>query len=663
MPASFFADVGVQDAVMVVTVFDPSEAAAMQRSSSSGTGTSASPPLEVKAAMNINVASLAGDRISVNGLQEPISIAMPVNASDGMECAYWDEQQLVWSTEGMLPAGSSADGLLVCKTTHLSLFGAIIRGFISSFECSQVGLLNAEAISRIFEGDWWLSTGAIMLWILVAVELGGIALGFSLDIGRRRQGKCHDEFFLMPASDSGEEDPPEVEDNSKNEKGEGAEKEDQEQDEGEQAKRGAIAAVGCCLISACCCIIAWARESSALRDALDDILGNYIQNFSEIRDTLESLWEGLGCCGDVTGVEEGTCTFLVVNRMMKTLVLSNARRQASASLLVADDDLAFVLEDEDVNDVLVSRKEYNRSPTDSSPAAIVAVAPGQAEMLEADASAVGSQAPGGDAQILVRQRSNKAVGREAVWGKLHDRANEHVQRHMLETGSWRSLHCAVFRLFLVQNPFGAAMVYSAFMPSSLRFFLFSLEQIGALMLGTVFFSSTGGVQGRRQRANCGGSDVQLGEQMGRLAAIGLASLFIAGIPVSILGSLHQRSIKRVPYEGSEAWQKQLRAWRIQDRIIWCMGSLYAGFSLFFMCLFLSNVSDQDSLNWAISSLIALGQCIILVPLCMSLFVPLFAAVTLRIVSCMAKQPKEELIRQRHLEHMSSGNAMLPIVSI
>jgi len=53
----------------------------------------------------------------------------------------------VWRT----PA---AAGQLVCASSHLTLFGGIVKGFIAAFECSQASLLSSEGISQIVQTDW-----------------------------------------------------------------------------------------------------------------------------------------------------------------------------------------------------------------------------------------------------------------------------------------------------------------------------------------------------------------------------------------------------------------------------------------------------------------------------------------------------------------------------
>jgi len=187
------------------------------------------------------------------------------------------------------------------------------------------------------------------------------------------------------------------------------------------------------------------------------------------------------------------------------------------------------------------------------------------------------------------------------------------------------------------------------------------DVMGALMLGSVFFQASGSVTGKRSRGNCTSNNPQ--EQLGRLLAIGVGSILLSGIPGVFLGSMHTRSFKKFEYEGCPEWDRQLRSWRIQDRMIWFFGLLYTGFCVFFIMVFLANISPADHHGWAISGIVSVVEDTIVIPFCVALFVPVLATLTLHFVSCAKKVEKQELIRQRRQQIHEEGILTLPVVSV
>eukprot|EP00971_Amphidinium_carterae_P083125 1644696-Amphidinium_carterae.1 len=92
---------------------------------------------QIKASVNVNLFDSLDGVYSVENLETPILIGFHVAGDGGnVECAYWDTMLASWSTHGVSVAASTNTSL-VCATTHLSLFGAIVRGFTAAFECSQ----------------------------------------------------------------------------------------------------------------------------------------------------------------------------------------------------------------------------------------------------------------------------------------------------------------------------------------------------------------------------------------------------------------------------------------------------------------------------------------------------------------------------------------------
>jgi hypothetical protein len=206
--------------------------------------------------------------------------------------------------------------------------------------------------------------------------------------------------------------------------------------------------------------------------------------------------------------------------------------------------------------------------------------------------------------------------------------------------------CAVpifmVRYVLIEGPLGCGCCRSIFTSSSIRALLFTVEQLGGIFAVTLFFSATGGAQAKRQaRMDC--ESANLAETLGRLIAIATASVFIGGIPGSIFGSLQTRGPKVC--NTPEERERQLKIWRNQDRLIWVLGLLYCLFCVNLVVLFYANVSTDNIMEWIITTLMALAQDHVVMPLLLVLF---SSGLTMLFVAIVAKckgLKRFELVKQ------------------
>jgi hypothetical protein len=203
----------------------------------------------------------------------------------------------------------------------------------------------------------------------------------------------------------------------------------------------------------------------------------------------------------------------------------------------------------------------------------------------------------------------------------------------------------VWHCFWSQGPIGQVLVQSILMSSKMRCFFLLLDCLGTVLLVTVFFTTSGdGAQSRRSAKECSSSSDPW-QSIGRIIAIALVSSVLAGMPLSILGSLHQREFKHFRFEGCPEWQAQLRAWRVQDRMIWVLGSAYGLFALHFIVLFFANVNADDQLEWIISNIVSLCEDFIVLPLLLSLVFPVLAFIFLALLSRCYKVKKAEMLKR------------------
>lgn len=104
---------------------------------------------------------------AIGDLASPIHFTIPAELAGPADptCAYLDEERQEWSTVGVSLINVTNTSLL-CSTTHLSLFGGIMRSIEQALLCS-----NAAAIFSI-EG---LRSLTSRLWIF---EWPGFAQGW-----------------------------------------------------------------------------------------------------------------------------------------------------------------------------------------------------------------------------------------------------------------------------------------------------------------------------------------------------------------------------------------------------------------------------------------------------------------------------------------------------
>ncbi|CAE7902791.1 HERC2, partial [Symbiodinium necroappetens] len=83
--------------------------------------------LQSEIIISVNLRDSDGESLNLDKLEEPIELIfdIAVNTSDSMRCAFWDEEELRWSSEGVITASSSHPDQVRCLTTHLSIFGVV----------------------------------------------------------------------------------------------------------------------------------------------------------------------------------------------------------------------------------------------------------------------------------------------------------------------------------------------------------------------------------------------------------------------------------------------------------------------------------------------------------------------------------------------------------
>jgi hypothetical protein len=200
-----------------------------------------------------------------------------------------------------------------------------------------------------------------------------------------------------------------------------------------------------------------------------------------------------------------------------------------------------------------------------------------------------------------------------------------------------------------------------------------MDLLGSLMLATVFCSASGGALSKKSPKGCetsceitpgaggegegtdDGSDMDqetcIYMYFGRLIAIGMVSGLVAGIPISVTNNLHQRELVHVPYEGSPEWHKQLRNWRLRDRIVGIIGIAYCLFAVNYICLFFANVAEADQSDWMLSAGIGFFQDFIILPWALAFAFTSIALLLLGCTSCRYGLQRAHLTQHGNLDHI------------
>lgn len=121
---------------------------------------------------------------AMKDLVEPIQLTLVSDGSQPATCAYLDEQTKKWSTEGVSLV-SVQNGTIICATSHLSIFGAILKSAFAALACSNAAAIFSEKGLRSLGSRLWIfEWSAILNWIT-------LLLGASLMARARKADRKH----------------------------------------------------------------------------------------------------------------------------------------------------------------------------------------------------------------------------------------------------------------------------------------------------------------------------------------------------------------------------------------------------------------------------------------------------------------------------------------
>ena len=124
-----------------------------------------------------------GQRIPMPSLVQPIEIRLP-GANEEAQCAFWDEETAAWSSTGLLRLAYK-DGELICQTSHLTVFGAVLDVLLRVIRCSTASqVLSAEGFANFGKGTWTGRSPTVIAFIAVFVFVLLLLYALRLDAKR-----------------------------------------------------------------------------------------------------------------------------------------------------------------------------------------------------------------------------------------------------------------------------------------------------------------------------------------------------------------------------------------------------------------------------------------------------------------------------------------------
>eukprot|EP00931_Biecheleriopsis_adriatica_P090173 TRINITY_DN6419_c0_g1_i3.p1 TRINITY_DN6419_c0_g1~~TRINITY_DN6419_c0_g1_i3.p1 ORF type:complete len:1340 (+),score=153.07 TRINITY_DN6419_c0_g1_i3:106-4125(+) len=587
LPSSLVEGLG-SSVIVLITAFDDTWTPNATAENQPDKGGSQENQALVKGLVSIKVALPDSTVTKIEGLENPIIVDLPANATDGVECAFWDDSLNAWSSAGLVKVGGTPQSPLKCASSHLTIFAAIWRGVEKTIvQCSQASLLSEEGFKTILENNWYSNSAIFLLWSFLFITLLLLVVALCLERRRRRKGFRDDGLFFMifalPAASDFEI----------------AEEADEASDF--DAIQEAVPA-GCC--TRCCASICYCMRKIAqcIWFVLDPLLQEIVGSLGDLHSAAVDLISGVRelFIHDGEGLTVKGC-FALLSAGLARSVLSSVHLQTATMLHMRADDVMYFTS-------LVSDVEGNRK--------IAPVCASTAERLKEGASV-----------------SGRHLERIAFLRDLKQSLHSARRDVFAQSGFCRYLPKSLWRMFVSKNPWLSALQYSVFRSSTMEVMLLIVLIVGDSAVSAFFHSPSGTVSKRSRGVVQADCNIQgWWEESGRILIISAAAAFCATMPCIFLGRFHKRKFIDYRDESSWSWRWQRWRWRTGDLQLWIIGLMYSLFSCTYCLVFLVNVSEKDQMAWMISVLLTFGLQVLIVPLFVALVLLILTFIGLRLKS-------------------------------
>eukprot|EP00930_Biecheleria_cincta_P045143 TRINITY_DN3111_c0_g1_i1.p1 TRINITY_DN3111_c0_g1~~TRINITY_DN3111_c0_g1_i1.p1 ORF type:complete len:1416 (+),score=225.02 TRINITY_DN3111_c0_g1_i1:104-4351(+) len=571
---------------------------------------------DVRGMVSVNLFSSGGDRLKVDGLEDEIVIRLTVNATEGATCAYWDVNQSRWSSEGLRQL-SIPGSLLVCGTSHLTLFGAMWKGFSRAMECSQGHLFSEMGFRELVKGTWYQHAAIVVVWCMLSFLLLMFLVAWYLDRKRAEDGVWDDSVFIVLTASIAE---PTIETLS-------------------QATEELSRAGRC-----------WASFKAFMSEyvwpVLDpmwqEIVGNLGDAYSLLVDFLGGLRDLL--LEEPEDVEGGSndeedkprCRSLcscrcrwccklclgwraLLSAAMSKILLTVVKLRASTRLMISVADVQLLCDKpalETVKSGSLSLKGHVAVAAESN--------------LSKDKPTMDRDAERRDKSEFALTSTKSTRRREEILSRKEYLLHSTLPNVLTECRSCRSLAKTFWQIFVAKNPWLSVLHCSISQPAVLSVLLSASLWLGDMAIIALFFStdSSSSVSKRSNRNSACQHDGFF-ESFGALLAVSVWSCLASMVPCWILGTLHRRSFVEFDEGDSAAHDRQLRIWRRRDGVLFVVGTLYCGTCLLFVMTFHAHVTEADGIKWLYSVIFSVGSEFLVVPLVIALFLGTSAHIAAR----------------------------------
>eukprot|EP00931_Biecheleriopsis_adriatica_P086805 TRINITY_DN6138_c0_g1_i2.p1 TRINITY_DN6138_c0_g1~~TRINITY_DN6138_c0_g1_i2.p1 ORF type:complete len:1360 (+),score=174.02 TRINITY_DN6138_c0_g1_i2:80-4159(+) len=612
VPSSLVEELG-GSVVVVIAAFEPEHPERLSKKGTEVLGGDAQAPRQdiVSGLVSIKIALPNASVTRVQGLEKPIVLSLPVNASEGAECAFFDEVNNRWSSEGLQKVGGSPTSPLLCATTHLTLFAAIWRGVTKALDCSQAELFSEEALRAVIENDWYMETGACMMWGMMIFMCFMLLAAHCLERRRKWRGFRDDKlFFVLVIPDVVEQ----------------------------EVLGGSIGEVTEEIVNSCCyrcCISIYrlVRECAAwvwsfldplwqeIVGGLSDVGASVVELIQAARDLLLESHMDEGKCG---------CTFLIMAGLGRACE-SSVLHQVSVMLYIHVEDVRQLCRHGNPH----SKKERDQS-FDPEPGQSTSVGPGPdtAENLSPSDANVESRTLGTKDLAatsplrnslpkisLPPTASSHHLKRVKLLIEMEQSVKEATSLVFEQMGRCRYLHLITWRLLVAKNVWLNALHYSISMPSTTTVLLLMALLAGDSTITALFYS--GDVVSRRSKRSVNCKMEGFWEEAGQMLVVAAFTAVAAVLPGIFISHMAARSFKEFHAEDTRDWSLQLCVWRCKDIQLLLLTTIYTMSCCLFCSIFLANVTEEDANKFAISVLFTLAL--------QAVVAPVFSAIVLTLL--------------------------------
>jgi len=210
------------------------------------------------------------------------------------------------------------------------------------------------------------------------------------------------------------------------------------------------------------------------------------------------------------------------------------------------------------------------------------------------------------------KRSNTIVDLDQCLKSWDDQL-ENLLDNQIESVTSRGHLCSTATcIFKANLPWKALTSQNLFRTSAKRTMIFICYLNGTLAAVVFFTSPEASPKGEEDKA-CDFDDAPLWYILAQRMFIVICASVLACIPIEMMTNINNRDFVMFAMDDERGMNKQLRKWRIQDRVYWFMTISYNLACVGFCFLFVANVSDKDIGDVLMTVGIQFGEEFILVP--------------------------------------------------